>query len=133
MFKSTIAKATEMKEQFESNHGIIAYSVEFITSVALTFVSSYLTAKATRVLINKIAQKWKVGKAGSFILSVLVGFIPAFVGSFISTITMPSDRELKVAIINRERDRRDHEFLVNISDKELYSDESCCTIEREEA
>ena len=125
-------KASEMKKSFEDDHGIVAYATEFVLSVALTFASSYLTAKMTRQVINKITEKWKVGKVGSFILSVLIGFIPAFIGSFISTMTMPNERILKVGIINRERDRRD-KLLVDISDEELFSDESCCTIEREEA
>lgn len=130
MLKKMMEKLAETKKNFEENHGIIAYAVEFITSVALTFGSSYVAAKLTRKAVNKIAQKWKVGKAGSFILSVLVGFIPAFVGSFISTITMPSERVLKVGIINREREKS---LLRDISDDEIYADEIGCTIEREEA
>ena len=130
MLKKLVEKMIEKKEQFETNHGIVAYSVEFITSIALTFASSYAAAKATRKVINKIAQKWKVGKAGSFILSVVIGFVPAFIGSFISALTMPNERILKVGIINREREKS---LLRDISDDEIYADETCCTMEKGEA
>ena len=122
MFKKMIERATEMKKNFEDNHGIVAYAAEFIVSVGATFGSSFIAAKLTRQAINKIAGGRELGKVTSFILSVLIGFIPAFIGSFISTVTMPSERILKAGLINRERDRRDREFLVNISDEELYSD-----------
>lgn len=105
MLNKMITKADEIKKNFEDEHGIIAYSVEFVASVTLTFASSYAAAKLTRRAINKIAQRWKVGKVSSFILSVLIGFIPAFIGSFISALTMPNERVLKAGIINREREK----------------------------
>lgn len=133
MLKKMMEKLAETKKNFEENHGILAYSVEFVVSVGLTFASSFIAAKTMRQTINKIAGRRELGKVTSFLLSVLIGFVPAFIGSFVSALTMPSERILKAGIINRERDRRDRELLVNISDEELYSDESCCTIEREEA
>ena len=105
MFKKLAEKMIEKKEQFESNHGIVAYTIEFIVSVGMTFGSSYAAAKLTRKAINKIAGGRELGKATSFILSILIGFIPAFIGSFVSTLTMPNERVLKVGIINRERDK----------------------------
>ena len=116
-------KLVELKERFESEHGIIAYSVEFVASVAMTFGSSFIAAKLTRKAINKIAQRWKVGKVGSFILSVMIGFIPAFIGSFVSTMTMPSERILKAGIINREREK--------VRPADMLDDPF--TVEREEA
>lgn len=132
MLKNLVNKLSEMKKGFEENHGILAYSVEFVISVALTFSSSFIAAKLTRQAIDRIAKGRELSKVTSFILSVLIGFIPAFIGSFISTMTMPNERILKVGIINKERDRRD-KLLVDISDEELFSDETCCTNEREEA
>ena len=132
MLKKLAEKMIEKKEQFESNHGIVAYTIEFVVSVGLTFGSSYATAKATRKVIDKIAAGRELNKATSFILSVAIGFIPAFIGSFISALTMPNERVLKSGIINRERDRRDRKVseivLMDISDEELYSN-----IEGEEA
>ena len=117
-----LKKLVELKERFESEHGIIAYSVEFIASVGITFGSSFVAAKMTRRAIDKIAGGRELGKIPSFVLSVLVGFIPAFIGSFVSTVTMPSERVLKVGIINRERDRRDrelsHELLTDVMNEE---------------
>ena len=106
MLNKMITKAAEIKKNFEDDHGVVAYATEFIISVGLTFTSSFVAAKVTRQAINKIAQWWKVGKVGSFILSVMIGFIPAFIGSFVSALTMPNERVLKAGIINRERDRK---------------------------
>ena len=105
MLNKMIEKATEMKKSFEEKHGILAYSIEFIVSVGLTFSSSFLAAKMTRQAINKIAKGRELGKVTSFLLSVAIGFIPAFIGSFVSALTMPNERVLKAGIINREREK----------------------------
>ena len=127
MLNKMITKAAEIKKAFEDNHGILAYVVEFILSIGMTFGSTFISLKLTRQTIDKIAEGRELDKVTSFILSMLTGFIPTFIGSFVSAVTMPNERVLKAGIINRERDRRDrelsHENLSDISDEELFSGE----------
>ena len=122
-----LKKLVEIKERFESEHGIIAYTIEFVASVGMTFGSTFISLKLTRQAIDKIAEGRELDKVTSFILSMLTGFIPTFIGSFVSAVTMPNERVLKAGIINRERDRRErelsHENLSDISDEELFSGE----------
>lgn len=105
MFKKMIENAAGMKKVFEDDHGIIAYVVEFVASIGMTVGSTFISLKLTRQAIDKIAGGRELGKIPSFILSVLIGFIPTFIGSFVSTVTMPNERVLKAGIINREREK----------------------------